>query len=90
MPIKKGGNVKLSLILVAAFSIIAGCAVRGKPTVNNSREIASITQNCKLMKHDTENMYQIIVDGKPFNHIWYSKPEMDTLKKRLVKKNICH
>ncbi len=82
--------MKNSLALIAIVSLLSSCAIRGKPSINNSREIASVTENCKVRQHDTENMYQIIVEGKAFNNIWYSKPEMDILKKRLVKKGICH
>lgn len=81
--------MKLNFVLLSALSLFTACASKNAPLVNNSREIASMSENCKFVKHHKENMYQMMVDGKAFNQIWYTKPELDGLKSRLVEKGVC-
>lgn len=58
-------NVFLALLMVGLVS----CASSHKH--EESREIASASPKCELVKHKSENWYRVEKDGQPFSKYWY-------------------
>lgn len=81
--------MKTNLALMFMFALV-GCASNSSgPTVNNSREIASLAPSCRVVKHQSRDLYHIQVNGKPFNQLWYTEADAHAIKGRLEKKGMC-
>jgi uncharacterized protein YceK len=58
----------LMMIMVLGF---ASCASTHKS--NESREVASASPKCELVKHKKENWFRVEKDGQPFSKYWYGQ-----------------
>ncbi len=80
-----GGALLLAAVLVGC----AGGSSQNAPTVNNSREIASLVESCRVVKHTQSDLWQVTVNDKPFNQHWYAQKDAEALKARIAKKGMC-
>ena len=76
-------NIFMALLLVG----FASCA--SSPSKNESREVASATPKCELVKHKKENWYRVEKDGQPFSKYWYGHGKAKARIKEHVSSGHC-
>ena len=58
------------------------------PMTDTYRDVAS-SPDCKIVKHPTEDLYNLSMYGKQYNQYWYDELEMELLYQRFVSQGRC-
>lgn len=78
-------------IVIFGLSLISSCAFMDNPSKSlgflGNRELAQSTNQCVLVKHAQEPIYQIQKNGVPLSEFWYD--EAWALKKLEQHKEQC-
>lgn len=84
-------KILLPLLLV----LVASCAsqkseqkVADQPT-EQERNVASYEAQCKIVKHPTQDLYNLSMYGHTYNSYWYDELEMELLYQRFVSQGRC-
>ena len=55
----------------------------------SSGKIVPTKDVCSVKKHFKDNIFQVLINGKPINNHWYIWDEAQDITKELTKKNKC-
>jgi hypothetical protein len=76
--------MKYVSLLVLTTMFLVSCSMF-KP----GRNIASKGNQCELIKHDSKNLYQVTMNGTPYNKYWYDQDYASQLHNSFKKTGKC-
>lgn len=84
-------NIKKIFFLLFFIFLASACAmntIKFSP-VTVTREVASI-ERCVLVRHDKEDLYQLRIDNRPADPIWYDFVLAQKKLQEKHKSQLCH